>query len=130
MTCAPRSPRIWLATGPARFWPTSTTLTPASGNNSIAFALVDQREERLAGLHALEVLHERRHDALAAPGRAARGVRRHDHAGMPPQRMLERQRLGIRDVEPGAPDQPIVERLDEIIAVHDRAARDVDQDRG
>src|SRR5438132_228218 len=48
---------------------------------------------------------------------------------MPPERVPHRQRLGVRDVEAGAPDQALVQRGHEVLAIDDLAPRDIDQDR-
>src|SRR5213078_1537422 len=96
---------------------------------SVSFAFVDECQERLPRTEPPEVLAERGDDAAGAAWRAARGVRRDDHARVGPERMTRRQRLGIRDVEPRAADQSRLERREEVVAVHDRAPRDVDEDR-
>src|SRR5256712_8601922 len=96
---------------------------------SVPFALVDEGQERPAVGEAAEVLAERRDGAPGPPRRAAGRVRRHHHTRMAPERMAGRQRLGIRDVEPGAPDEPPVQRRHQILALNDLAAPDADPQR-
>src|SRR5438093_284766 len=96
---------------------------------SVSFALVDRCQERLPRAEPREILAECRDDAAGPARRAARGVRRDDHARVGPQRVTRRQRLGIRDVEARAPEPSLLECDEEVVAVHDRAPRDVDEDR-
>ena len=51
---------------------------------------------------------------IAISGRVA-DVRRDDAVGHRPQRMARRQRLGIGDVESGATDDAVAERVDEVV---------------
>src|SRR5947208_3333357 len=96
---------------------------------SVSFAFVDERQERLPRAEPPEVLAERRDDAAGPSRRAARGVRRDDHARVGPERVTRRQGLGVRDVEARAPEPSLLECDEEVVAVHDRAARDVDEGR-
>src|SRR5213594_478278 len=96
---------------------------------SVSFALVDRCQERLPRAEPREILAECRDDAAGPARRASRGVRRDDHARVGPQRVTRRQRLGIRDVEARAPEPSLLECDEEVVAVHDRAPRDVDEDR-
>src|SRR5881409_663490 len=96
---------------------------------SVSFAFVDERQERLPRAEPPEVLAERRDDAAGPSRRAARGVRRDDHARVGPERVTRRQWLGVRDVEARAPEPSLLECDEEVVAVHDRAARDVDEGR-
>src|SRR5207244_2418983 len=89
--------------------------------------LVYEGEERLAGPQASEVLDERLDHAPGPARRAARRVGRHDHARMGPEPVTLGQGLGIGDVEAGAPQEPLVEGGEEIVAEDDLAARDVDE---
>src|SRR5213594_95370 len=97
---------------------------------SVSFALVDESQERPPRAEPPQVLAERGDDAAGAARRAARGVRRDDHARVGPERVTRRQRLGIGHVEPRAPDQSVVQRRQEVVAVHDRAPCHVDEDGG
>src|SRR5438132_1279389 len=97
---------------------------------SVSFALVDESQERPPRAEPPQVLAERGDDAAGAARRAARGVRRDDHARVGPERVTRRQRLGIGHVEPRAPDQSLVQRRQEVVAVHDRAPCHVDEDGG
>src|SRR2546429_1023269 len=96
---------------------------------SVSFALVDRCQERLPRAEPREILAECRDDPAGPARRAARGVRRDDHARVGPERVARRQRLGIRDVEARAPEPSLLECDEEVVAVHDRAPRDVDEDR-
>ena len=60
----------------------------------------------------------------------AGGVRRDEHAGHRPQRMVGRQRLLLEDVEAGAGDLAGPERRDQIVEPRRHAAPDVDEERG
>ena len=94
-----------------------------------ALVLVDQRDERPARSQAPQVFTERGDGAAGPPRRASGGVRRDDRAQMRPQPVPERQRFGIGDVEACAPQQPLGEGGEQVVAVDDLAACNVDQDR-
>src|SRR5438132_1440912 len=96
---------------------------------SVSLAFVDERQERLPRAEPPEVLADRADDAAGPSRRAARGVRRDDHARVGPERVTRRQGLGVRDVEARAPEPSLLECDEEVVAVHDRAARDVDEGR-
>src|SRR5438093_1350417 len=96
---------------------------------SVSFALVDESQERPPRAEPPQVLAERGDDAAGAARRAARGVRRDDHARVGPERVTRRQRLGIGHVEPRAPDQSVVQRRQEVVAVHDRAPWEAEEQR-
>src|SRR5207253_6056367 len=115
------------ATGPARLRRPRAKNRPCG---LVTLALVDQGDQRLVRAHAAQVLAERVDDTLGAPRRAAGGVRGHDRARMGPEAMVGRKRLRIGHVEPGAADRLFIERFEQIVAVDDRAARDVDQVAG
>src|SRR2546427_11371754 len=74
---------------------------------SISFALVDESQERPPRAEPPQVLAERGDDAAGAARRAARGVRRDDHARVGPERATRRQRLGVGHGEARAPDPPV-----------------------
>lgn len=57
-------------------------------------------------------------------------MRRHDHVPAPEQRVARGQRLRVCHVQRGARNPPGVERSDERGGVDERAAADVDEDRG
>src|SRR5262245_58566801 len=89
----------------------------------VPLALVDERQQRLSRLQAPEILAEGG-DHPARPARRAAGrVGRDDGARVVPQRVARGQRLWIRHVEPGRPDQPLLERGHQIVAEYDGPAR-------
>ncbi len=55
----------------------------------------------------------------ARRGDPAGRVGRDDRAGMGPERVARGERLGVRHVEPGRPDQPLLQRRHQIVAEHD-----------
>ena len=57
-------------------------------------------------------------------------MRRQDHIRQLAQRMIDRQRLGVEDVEPGAGDPIFLQRLDQRGSSTQRPARGVDQISG
>src|SRR5881628_77465 len=84
---------------------------------SVSFAFVDERQERLPRAEPPEVLAERRDGAAGPSRRAARGVRRDDHARVGPERVTRRQRLWVRDVEARAPEPSRLECDEDVGAV-------------
>src|SRR5438046_10398900 len=77
---------------------------------SVSFALVDESQERPPRAEPPQVLAERGDDAAGAAWRAARGVRRDDHARVGPERGSRRQRRGSGHVGPRPPGQYVVPR--------------------
>src|SRR5689334_18359000 len=57
-------------------------------------------------------------------------MRGQDHVRRRAQRMSDRQRLFVVDVEPGIGEASLLQRGDDRVGVADRPARRVDQDRG
>src|SRR6185295_7166649 len=93
----------------------------------IALADVDYRQHALTGHVAAQVLPHHTQLGLRAQVRLVGDVRRDDDVARLPQRVIGRQRLGIRDVEPGASDLAAIERIDERRGDYTATARDVDE---
>jgi hypothetical protein len=64
--------------------------------------LIDDIQERLAALEPIEVLAKEVDQRLPRLGHVGRHVRRYDHVGHSPERMIRGQRLGLEDIERGA----------------------------
>ena len=92
---------------------------------------VDLVGHRLAVEPGQQVLDGERRPSARAPTRVAEPMCGATiRFGAWQQRIVGGQRLGVGDVERGAGDLPVVQRLRERLVVDDRAARRVDQDRG
>src|SRR5207245_3605938 len=86
--------------------------------------LVDDVAEGLAGGEAPAVVEQDLEAALVQVGAEAGRLRRDQHAGRAPQRMVGGQRLLLEDVEPGARDLARAQRGHEVVEPRRLAAPD------
>ena len=87
--------------------------------------------QRLATRQPIDVVARQRRQPFARQRPAGAGaVGRENQVWRVPKRMLRRQGLGLGHIDRGPGDEPAPQRFGERVLVHDRAARDIDDDRG
>src|SRR5262245_14986228 len=119
------STRIFTETSDIR-WRLEWTTRP---KGSISLRLVHLVQQRPAGEEAVHIVNDQPVMALPKPFRYGGGVRRDQHVVDRPEGRLRGQRLLIEDVQRGAGDPSVLERLEQRRFVDQRAAGHIDQVR-